>query len=112
MKRIEAVIKPYKLEDVKDALDEIGVRGLTVFALNACDHNIGPSLVYRSTERHRDFIAKVYLELIAEDKDVDTIVSSILESARSDELDEGKIIISDVDRVIRIRTGEADSSAL
>lgn len=112
MKRIEAVIKPYKLDDVKDALSEIGARGLTVFAVNDYDRNIGHSKLYPGTKYYKDFVSKIYLEMIVNDRDADKIAETILSAARSDEYDEGKITISSVKSVIRIRTGEADNSAL
>ena len=112
MKRIEAVIKPYKLDDVKEALSEIGARGMTVFAVNDYDRSIGHSKLYPGTKYYKDFVSKIYLEMIASDRDADKIAETILAAARSDEYDEGKITITTVKSVIRIRTGELDHSAL
>lgn len=112
MKRIEAVIKPYKLDDVKEALSEIGSRGLTVFAVSDYDRNIGLSKLYPGTKHYKDFVSKIYIEMIASDRDADKIAATILAAAKSDEYDEGKITITSVESVIRIRTGELDQSAL
>lgn len=112
MKRIEAVIKPYKLDDVKDALSEIGARGLTVFVVSDYDLNIGHSKLYPGKKHYKDFISKIYIELIANDKDAEKIVETILESAKSDEYDESRVIVTPVESVFRIRTGEQGHSAL
>ncbi len=112
MKRIEAIIKPYKLEDVKDALAEIGARGLTVFAVSDYDRSIGLSKLYPGTKHYKDFVSKIYIELITNDKDADKIANTIMESAKTAEFDDGKVLISTVNNAIRIRTGEKDNSAL
>lgn len=112
MKRIEAVIKPYKLDDVKEALSEIGARGLTVFAVSDYDRNTGHSKLYPGIKHYKDFVSKIYLEMFANDKDADKIAETILTAARSDEYDEGKIIITSVEYIVRIRTGEIGHSAL
>ncbi|QFR48853.1 P-II family nitrogen regulator [Sulfurimonas lithotrophica] len=112
MKRIEAVIKPFKLEDVKDALAEIGVTGMTVSEVKGYGRQKGHSELYRGAEYVVDFLPKIKMEMIVEDKDVDQVTSTIVEAARTGKIGDGKIFVSDVDKIIRIRTGETDNEAI
>ena len=112
MKRIEAVIKPFKLEEVKDALAEIGITGMTVSDVKGYGRQKGHSELYRGAEYVVDFLPKNKLEVIIEDKDVEQVTSTIVEAARTGKIGDGKIFVSDVDTVIRIRTGETGSEAI
>jgi nitrogen regulatory protein P-II 1 len=112
MKRVEAVVKPFKLEDVKDALAEIGITGITVSDVKGYGRQKGHSELYRGAEYVVDFLPKNKLEVIVEDKDVDQVTSTIVEAARTGKIGDGKIFVSDVDTIIRIRTGETGSEAI
>jgi nitrogen regulatory protein P-II 1 len=112
MKRIEAVIKPFKLEDVKDALAEIGITGMTVSEVKGYGRQKGHSELYRGAEYVVDFLPKIKMEMIVEDESVDQVTSTIVEAARTGKIGDGKIFVSDVDKIIRIRTGETDSEAI
>ena len=112
MKKIEAVVKPFKLEDVKDALAEIGVTGMTVSEVKGYGRQKGHSELYRGAEYVVDFLPKIKMEMIVEDKDVDQVTSTIVEAARTGKIGDGKIFVSDVDKIIRIRTGETGSEAI
>ena len=112
MKRIEAVIKPFKLEDVKDALAEIGITGMTVSEVKGYGRQKGHSELYRGAEYVVDFLPKIKMEMIVEDNDVEQVTSAIVESARTGKIGDGKIFVSDVEKIIRIRTGETDTEAI
>ena len=112
MKKIEAVVKPFKLEDVKDALAEIGITGITVTDVKGYGRQKGHSELYRGAEYVVDFLPKIKMEMIVEDKDVDQVTSTIVEAARTGKIGHGKIFVSDVDKIIRIRTGETDNEAI
>jgi nitrogen regulatory protein P-II 1 len=112
MKRIEAVIKPFKLEDVKDALAEIGITGMTVSEVKGYGRQKGHSELYRGAEYVVDFLPKIKMEMIVDDKDLDQVTSTIVEAARTGKIGDGKIFVSDVDKIIRIRTGETDIEAI
>ena len=112
MKRIEAVIKPFKLEDVKDALAEIGITGITVTDVKGYGRQKGHSELYRGAEYVVDFLPKIKMEMVVDDKDVDQVTSTIVEAARTGKIGDGKIFVSDIDKVIRIRTGETDIEAI
>jgi nitrogen regulatory protein P-II 1 len=112
MKRVEAVIKPFKLEDVKDALADIGITGMTVSEVKGYGRQKGHSELYRGAEYVVDFLPKVKMEMVVDDTLVDQVVDTITEAARTGKIGDGKIFISNVERVIRIRTGEIDSEAL
>ncbi|MCW9026410.1 MAG: P-II family nitrogen regulator [Thiovulaceae bacterium] len=112
MKRIEAVIKPFKLEDVKDALAEIGITGITVTDVKGYGRQKGHSELYRGAEYVVDFLPKIKMEMVVDDKDVDQVTSTIVEAARTGKIGDGKIFVSDIDKVIRIRTGEVGSEAI
>ncbi|WP_345993537.1 P-II family nitrogen regulator [Sulfurimonas sp. HSL-1716] len=112
MKKVEAIIKPFKLEDVKDALADIGVTGMTVSEVKGYGRQKGHSELYRGAEYVVDFIPKVKMEMIIADEQVDTVINTIIESARTGKIGDGKIFVTDIDKVIRIRTGETDNEAI
>lgn len=112
MKKIEAVIKPFKLEDVKDALAEIGVTGMTVSEVKGYGRQKGHSELYRGAEYVVDFLPKVKMEMVVDDEQVDQVVNTIVESARTGKIGDGKIFVSDIDKIVRIRTGESGSEAI
>ncbi len=112
MKKIEAVVKPFKLEDIKEALNEIGVNGITVSDVKGYGRQQGHSELYRGAEYVVDFLPKVKLELIVVNELVDEVVKTLIKSAKTGKIGDGKIFISSVEKVIRIRTGEEDAQAL
>ncbi len=112
MKKIEAIIKPFKLEDVKDALADIGITGMTVSEVKGYGRQKGHSELYRGAEYVVDFIPKVKMEMIVATEQVDTVVNTIVEAARTGKIGDGKIFVSDIDKIIRIRTGETDNEAI
>ena len=112
MKRVEAVIKPFKLEDVKDALAEIGITGMTVSEVKGYGRQKGHSELYRGAEYVVDFLPKIKMEMVVEDKDVEKVTSVIVEAARTGKIGDGKIFVSDIEQIIRIRTGETDTEAI
>ncbi|MBN2782093.1 MAG: P-II family nitrogen regulator [Campylobacterales bacterium] len=112
MKRVEAIIKPFKLEDVKEALSEIGVDGMTISEVKGYGRQKGHSELYRGAEYVVDFLPKIKMEMIIEDKDVERGTQTIVEAARTGKIGDGKIFVSDIEKIIRIRTGEVDSEAI
>ena len=112
MKRVEAVIKPFKLEDVKDALAEIGITGITVTDVKGYGRQKGHSELYRGAEYVVDFLPKIKMEMVVDDKDVEQVTSTIVEAARTGKIGDGKIFVSDIEKIIRIRTGETDTEAI
>jgi len=112
MKKIEAVIKPFKLEDVKDALAEIGITGMTVSEVKGYGRQKGHSELYRGAEYVVDFLPKIKMEMVVDETMVDQVVSTVVEAARTGKIGDGKIFISDINKIIRIRTGETDSDAI
>ena len=112
MKKIEAVIKPFKLEDVKDALTEAGITGMTVSDVKGYGRQQGHSELYRGAEYVVDFLPKIKLELIVSDEDVDSTINLIIESAKTGKIGDGKIFVSTVEKIVRIRTGEEDEEAI
>jgi nitrogen regulatory protein P-II 1 len=112
MKRVEAVIKPFKLEDVKDALAEIGITGMTVSEVKGYGRQKGHSELYRGAEYVVDFLPKIKMEMVVDDESVEQVVSTIVEAARTGKIGDGKIFVSDIEKVIRIRTGETDIEAI
>jgi nitrogen regulatory protein P-II 1 len=112
MKKITAVIKPFKLDDVKDALADLHVTGLTVIEVRGYGRQKGHTELYRGAEYSVDFIPKTEVTTIVDDEQVDGVVEAIINAARSGKVGDGKIFVSDVERVIRIRTGEEDNEAL
>ena len=112
MKKVEAIIKPFRLEDVKDALAEIGIAGMTVSEVKGYGRQKGHSELYRGAEYVVDFLPKMKMELVVNDDQVDLVVETIVEAARTGKIGDGKIFVSDIDRIIRIRTGESGSEAI
>lgn len=112
MKKIEAIIKPFKLDDVKEALQEAGVDGVTISEVQGYGRQKGNVDSFKAVEYVVDFLPKVKLELYVRDKDVDRLVTIIKESAYSGRIGDGKIFISPVENIIRIRTGEEGEEAL
>ena len=112
MKRVEAVIKPFKLEDVKDALAEIGITGITVSEVKGYGRQKGHSELYRGAEYVVDFLPKMKLEVIIENDSVDQVTAAIVEAARTGKIGDGKIFVSNIEDIIRIRTGETGSEAI
>jgi nitrogen regulatory protein P-II 1 len=112
MKLITAVIKPFKIEEVKEALEEIGVQGLTVFDARGFGRQKGHTEVYRGAEYQIDFVPKTRLELVIDDDRVDEAVKAIVTTARTDSIGDGKVWVTEVEQVVRIRTGEKGRDAL
>ena len=112
MKKIEAIIKPFKLDDVREALTEIGITGMTVSEVKGFGRQKGHTEIYRGAEYAVDFLPKVKVELIIADEDVERVIDVIIENARSGKIGDGKIFILPVEGVVRIRTGERDEAAL
>ncbi|MGB2739376.1 MAG: nitrogen regulatory protein P-II [Cognaticolwellia sp.] len=112
MKKIEAIIKPFKMDDVREALGEIGVTGMTVSEVKGFGRQKGHTELYRGAEYMVDFLPKVKLEIVVTKDCVERCVNTILETAQTGKIGDGKIFITDVERVIRIRTGEEDEEAI
>lgn len=112
MKKIEAIIKPFKLDDVKEALKDIGIQGLTVTEVKGFGRQKGHTELYRGAEYVIDFLPKIKLEIIVSDDTVTKVVDAIVESARTGKIGDGKIFILPMEEVIRIRTGERGEEAL
>jgi nitrogen regulatory protein P-II 1 len=112
MKKIEAIIKPFKLDEVKERLSEIGVQGMTVTEVKGFGRTGGKKEVYRGSAYVVDFVPKVKIEIIAKDDMVQQILSTIAEAAKTGRIGDGKIFVTPVDEVIRIRTGERGEEAI
>jgi nitrogen regulatory protein P-II 1 len=112
MKKIEAVIKPFKLDEVKEALQEIGVQGLTVVEAKGFGRQKGHTELYRGAEYVVDFLPKVMVIIIVEDNMVERIIEAITNAARTGRIGDGKIFVTSVEQAIRIRTGEKGSAAI
>jgi len=112
MKKIEAIIKPFKLDDVKEALQEAGVQGITVVEAKGFGRQKGHTELYRGAEYVVDFLPKVILTIVVEDAVVDKVIEAIMNSARTGRIGDGKIFVTDVSDVIRIRTGERGADAI
>jgi len=112
MKKVEAIIKPFKLDDVREALSEIGITGMTATEVKGFGRQKGHTELYRGAEYVVDFLPKVKIETVVADDQVDRCVEVITEAARTGKIGDGKIFISSVERAIRIRTGETDNDAL
>ena len=112
MKKIEAIIKPFKLDDVKDALHDAGVSGITVTEVKGFGRQKGHTELYRGAEYVVDFLPKIKLEVAVVDEQVDRVVEAIQAAANSGKIGDGKICVSELERVMRIRTGELDGDAL
>lgn len=112
MKKIEAIVKPFKLDDVRDALSEIGIMGMTVTEVKGFGRQKGHTEIYRGAEYAVDFLPKVKLELVVADSLLERAVEVIIEAARTGKIGDGKIFVLPVDEVIRIRTGETGEVAV
>ncbi len=112
MKKIEAIIKPFKLDEVKEALQDAGVQGLSVIEVKGFGRQKGHTELYRGAEYVVDFLPKVKIEIVLPDEQVDSAVEAIIAAAKTDKIGDGKIFISDVAQAIRIRTGEEGDDAL
>ncbi len=112
MKQITAMIKPFKLDDVREALSDIGIQGMTVTEVKGFGRQKGHTESYRGAEYAIDFLPKIKLEIVVSDESVDEVVQTILRTANSGKVGDGKIFISSIEKVIRIRTGETDDEAV
>ena len=112
MKKIEAIIKPFKLEDVKDALSEAGITGMTVSDVKGYGRQQGHSELYRGAEYVVDFLPKIKIELIVDNDDVDSTIDIIIAAAKTGKIGDGKIFVSSIERIVRIRTGEENEEAI
>jgi nitrogen regulatory protein P-II 2 len=112
MKMVVAIIKPFKLDDVRSALAEVGIQGITVTEVKGFGRQKGHTELYRGAEYVVDFLPKVKLELAVDDEQVDRVVEAITEAARTSKIGDGKIFVLDLGQTVRIRTGESGSSAL
>jgi nitrogen regulatory protein P-II 1 len=112
MKKIEAIIKPFKLDDVKDALNEVGIHGMTVTEVKGFGRQKGHTELYRGAEYVVEFLPKIKIEAIVSDEDVEKVIETILKTARTGNIGDGKIFVYDIKDVIRIRTGERGKEAI
>ncbi|REL26011.1 nitrogen regulatory protein P-II [Thalassotalea euphylliae] len=112
MKKIEAIIKPFKMDDVREALGEIGITGMTVSEVKGFGRQKGHTELYRGAEYMVDFLPKMKIEIVVASSYVERCVDAIIESAQTGKIGDGKIFVTDVERVIRIRTGEEDEAAI
>ena len=112
MKKIEAVIKPFKMDDVREALSEVGVSGMTVTEVKGFGRQKGHTELYRGAEYNVDFLPKVKIELIVANEQVERCIEAIMNTAQTGKIGDGKIFVCDVERVIRIRTGEENEDAV
>ena len=112
MKKIEAIIKPFKLDEVKEALHDVGIQGITVLEAKGFGRQKGHTELYRGAEYVVDFLPKVKIEVVVEDKMADQVVEAIQNSAKTGRIGDGKIFISTIDQAIRIRTGETGGEAI
>ncbi|MDB6053453.1 MAG: nitrogen regulatory family protein [Verrucomicrobiales bacterium] len=112
MKKIEAIIKPYKLDDVKTSLQEVGIVGMTVTEVKGFGRQKGHTEIYRGSEYTIDFLPKVKIEIVVADETVNEVVAAIMKSAKTGKIGDGKIFISSVEQAVRIRTEERDEKAV
>ncbi len=112
MKKIEAIIKPFKLEDVREALTEVGITGMTAAEVQGFGRQKGHTELYRGAEYVVDFLPKVKIDIVVEDSQVDFCIEAIIKASRTGKIGDGKIFVTTVDRVVRIRTGEEGNDAL
>ncbi|MDE0765292.1 MAG: P-II family nitrogen regulator [Amylibacter sp.] len=112
MKKIEAIIKPFKLDEVKEALQEVGVQGLSVIEAKGFGRQKGHTELYRGAEYVVDFLPKVKIEVVISDEQLDSVIEAIINAARTDKIGDGKIFVSTIEQAIRIRTGENGVDAL
>lgn len=112
MKKIEAIIKPFKLEDVKEALSEIGIQGMTVTEVKGFGRQKGHTEIYRGSEYTVDFLPKVKLEVVVDDTRASEVVDTIVKTANTGKIGDGKVFVSSVEEAVRIRTGERGNEAV
>ena len=112
MKKIEAIIKPFKLEEVKDALSEVCVEGMTVTEVKGFGRQKGHTELYRGAEYVVDFLPKVKVEVVVKNADVERCIEAIVKAAKTGKIGDGKIFVTSVEQVVRIRTGETDEAAV
>jgi nitrogen regulatory protein PII len=112
MKKIEAIIKPFKLDDVKDALNEIGIKGMTITEVKGYGRQKGHTEIYRGAEYVVDFIPKIKLEVVVPADIADLVVEKIREAANSGKIGDGKIFVMPIERIVRVRTGEENRDAV
>ena len=112
MRKIEAIIKPFKLDEVREALNEIGVNGLTITEVKGFGRQKGHTELYRGAEYVVDFLPKVKIEIVVVEKHVDSTIETIVKAARTGKIGDGKIFVTRVEQVVRIRTGELNETAV
>ena len=112
MKKVEAIIKPFKLDEVKDKLNEIGVKGITVTEVKGFGRQKGHTELYRGAEYVVDFLPKIKMEIIVDDSLVEDVVNSIVKAAQTGRIGDGKIFVTDIHETVRIRTGERGGNAI
>jgi nitrogen regulatory protein PII len=112
MKKIEAIIKPFKMDEVKSALAELGIQGMTVAEVKGFGRQKGHTEIYRGSEYTVDFLPKIKIEVVVNDEQVGAVAAAIIKAAKTGKIGDGKIFISAVEKVIRIRTGETDAQAV
>ena len=112
MKKIEAIIRPHKLDEVKESLIESGIKGMTILEVRGIGRQKGQTEVYRGAEYQIDFIPKIMIEVIVPDNSLETAVASIIKAAKTGQVGDGKLFVSTIDEVIRVRTEETGESAL
>jgi nitrogen regulatory protein P-II 1 len=112
MKKIEAIIKPFKLDDVKEALNGIGIKGMTISEVKGYGRQKGHTEIYRGAEYVIDFQPKLKIEIIVQAEQVDTVIDTLVESAKTGKIGDGKIFVLPIESVVRVRTGERDKEAI
>ncbi|MDA0319159.1 MAG: P-II family nitrogen regulator [Paracoccaceae bacterium] len=112
MKKIEAIIKPFKLDEVKEALQDVGVQGLSVIEVKGFGRQKGHTELYRGAEYIVDFLPKVKIEVVLDDDQVDAAIEAIVDAARTEKIGDGKIFVSPIEQALRIRTGETGVDAI
>ena len=112
MKKVEAIIKPFKLEEVKDALAEVGIEGMTITEVKGFGRQKGHTEIYRGSEYTVDFLPKLKLEIVVDDDEADDVVQAIVKGAKTGKIGDGKVFVSPIDEAIRIRTEEKGADAV
>ena len=112
MKKIEAIIKPFKLDDVKEALNGIGIKGMTISEVKGYGRQKGHTEIYRGAEYVVDFLPKIKVEIIVDADQVDQVIETVVEAARTGKIGDGKIFVLPVEQIVRVRTGETDREAI
>ncbi len=112
MKKIEAIIKPFKLDDVKEALNGIGIKGMTISEVKGYGRQKGHTEIYRGAEYVVDFLPKIKMEIIVDASQVDEVVETVVQAARTGKIGDGKIFVLPVEQIVRVRTGETDREAI